>query len=1516
MTDSTKRAVPFLLRILSLFLLLLSASVAQAQNTISTYAGGPPPSGVAPTAAPIEGPQSIVRDPAGNFYVVTDAGPIYKITPGTTAPGVLTILAGNNTAGFSPNGSKAAATLTFEPYGAAVNANGDLYYSDANNCVVREIVGGVVQTIAGTGACGYSGDGAAATSAKLNNPLGIAFDNSGNLFIADSGNNVIRRIDANNNITTYAGTGTAGFSGDTGAATSAELNFPESVAADTSGNLFIADSGNNRIRRVDLPSQVITTIAGTGVQSYSGDGGPATAATLGQPDGVAVDSSGNIYIADTTNSVIREISSAASQPPGIITTIVGNNTFGFSGDGGPAFSAELTNPAGMFVDSITGDIYFADYWANRIRLYQPANNKKISTVIGSGQVGDGAAATSASMYFPRTPGLDAAGNLYIVDAENNRIRKVSVTDQTISTVVGTGIPCAQPKFVCGDGGPATSALLFMPRTVTIEANGTLLVSDDGDAKIRQVDGTTGDITTIVGSGNFCGTMPNQTPLPCGDGGPALSASLNDARGAIHDSAGNLYFVDAQDNRVREVDTTGTITTIAGGGSNNTAPTGCANGSYTGDGQPAVNSTLDCPLGLDIDAAGNLYVADTFNNVIRKIDTASPRIITTVVGNGNAGYTGDGGPATSATLNSPDRVSVNGAGNFFISDSNNQVIRRVDGATKKIATFAGNGQFAFAGDGGPALSASFATPVGVVVGPQGNLFVGDLYNNRIRKVLLNPGVGLSVTTLPFANQPINGNSMLPVTLTNNGDAPLAIASINISSGAFTIATNPCPDSLAVGANCVLQIQFAPTQFIAYTGIITITDNAPVTGSTQTVGLSGMGAASLAITATGTGTVTSAPAGITCPTTCVATFAGNSQVTLTAAPGTNQTFTGFGANCAPASATTCTITMSANETVTAAFAATTNETLTITKGGTGTGTVTSNPAGINCGATCSASFSNTTAITLTATPATGSTFTGWGAGPCEGTGTCTLTLSAATTVVANFTASTNNFTLTVTKAGTGTGTVTSAPTGINCGATCSASFASGTAITLTATPATGSTFTGWGAPCSGTGTCIVTIAAATTVTATFAPTTNNFTLTVTKAGTGTGTVTSTPTGINCGATCSASFASGTQITLTATPATGSTFTGWSGAGCAGTGTCAVTITAATTVTATFTQSANNFTLTVTKSGTGTGTVTSTPTGINCGATCSASFASGTAITLTAAPATGSTFTGWTAGPCEGTGACTVTITAATTVTATFTQSTNNFTLSVVETGTGTGTVTSSPAGINCGATCSASFASGTQITLTAQPAESSTFAGWSGAGCSGTSTCSVTLTAAQTVTATFNSTTTSPVTITVAPGSPSTVSTTPGGTAVFGLLLTATPGTTGTVALGCTSPSPDITCQIVPGSVLLTGKGTNIAIVLNTFCTANVPGSTPLPGGGGNIAGLTLLLAALALCGITWKKKSQPRWAISFALLLFAAAGMSACASLPKSPGGQATPPGNYALTVTATAPTGSVSSVNLSLTVLP
>ena len=247
------------------------------------------------------------------------------------------------------------------------------------------------------------------------------------------------------------------------------------------------------------------------------------------------------------------------------------------------------------------------------------------------------------------------------------------------------------------------------------------------------------------------------------------------------------------------------------------------------------------------------------------------------------------------------------------------------------------------------------------------------------------------------------------------------------------------------------------------------------------------------------------------------------------------------------------------------------LTISKAGTGSGTVSSSPAGINCGSICSAAYASGTPVTLTATPAAGSTFTGWTGGGCTGTGTCVVTMNAATTVTAGFVV--QSFALTVNRSGNGTGTVSSSPAGINCGAACSTSFSFGTQVTLTAVAAAGSTFSGWsGGGCSGTGTCVVTINAATTVTANF--TVPTFLLTVTKAGAGSGTVTSTPAGINCSPTCAVSFNINTMVTLTATPVAGSTFTNWTGA-CTGAGGCTVTMSAARAVTANFGVSAVTFT-----------------------------------------------------------------------------------------------------------------------------------------------------------------------------------------------------------------------------------------------------------------------------------------------------------------------------------------------------
>lgn len=323
--------------------------------------------------------------------------------------------------------------------------------------------------------------------------------------------------------------------------------------------------------------------------------------------------------------------------------------------------------------------------------------------------------------------------------------------------------------------------------------------------------------------------------------------------------------------------------------------------------------------------------------------------------------------------------------------------------------------------------------------------------------------------------------------------------------------------------------------------------------------------------------------------------------------------------------------------------------------------------------------------------------------------------------------------------------------------------------------------------------------------------------------------------------------------------------------------------------------NETLTITEAGTGTGAVTSLPPGISCQPTCTASFASGTVVTLTATPAAGSTFTGWSgANSCEGTGTCTFTITAATAVTATFGGGTTNFALMVTEAGTGTGTVTSAPAGISCKPTCSANFGSGTVVTLTETAAEGSVFAGWSGA-CTGTGGCLVTMTAAENVTATFNTSANS-VIISVPSGGSTTATTSPGGTAFYGLIISGAPGVTGTVQLGCASSSPLISCTVIPSTITLNGGTTEVAFGIQTFCQGSTTVTGLMPGGFG---GLGLLLGMLMMGGMTGIFSRNRRMAAAFAaVVMFAALGVGSCTSLPKGTAG-ATPAGTYFISLSTT-----------------
>ncbi len=672
-----------LLPAVSLAWLTLCSGFGQTY-TISTFAGGGLPVNLPGTSAGLGFVGGVAVDSAGNVFITTY---VYNVVLRLDAKtGVLSLVAGTGGAGFGGDDGPAIGAQLNGPEGIAVDSAGNLYIADTYNHRIRQVSNGVITTVAGGGS--FLGDNGPATSALLLSPYGVAVDSAGNLYIADDANNRIRKV-SNGVITTVAGNGTPGFSGDNGPATSAELYLPEGVAVDSAGNLYIADTFNNCIRKVS--NGVITTVAGNGTYGFSGDNGPAISAELQYPFGVAVDSAGNLYIAQSNR--IRKVSN------GVITTVAGNGPYGFSGDNGPATSAGLGAPQGGAVDS-AGNLYIADTFNNRVRK---VSNGVITTVAGGGSsLGDNGLAISAQLYFPGGVVVDSAGNLYITDTFNDRIRKVS--NGEIVTVAGNGT-----YGFSGDNRPATSAELSDPGGAAVDSAGNLYIADSGSSRVRKV--SNGVITTVAGNG---------TPGFSGDNGPATSAELISPSGVAVDTAGNLYIADSGNSRVRKV-SNGAITTVAGNGTPG----------FSGDNGPATSAQLNSPFSVAVDAPGNLYIADSGSSRIRKVSNG---VITTVAGNGAVGFGGDNGLATSAQLSNPGSVAVDSAGNLYIADSGNNRIRKVSNGV--ITTVAGNGAAGFSGDNGPAASAELFLPSGVAVDSGGNVYFADSDNNRIR--WLQPG----------------------------------------------------------------------------------------------------------------------------------------------------------------------------------------------------------------------------------------------------------------------------------------------------------------------------------------------------------------------------------------------------------------------------------------------------------------------------------------------------------------------------------------------------------------------------------------------------------------------------------------------------------------------------------------------------------------------------------------------------------------------------------------------------------
>jgi alpha-tubulin suppressor-like RCC1 family protein/sugar lactone lactonase YvrE len=695
-------------------------TVPSSPDVITTVAGGWVGDGGPATMAGLASPWSVTKDASGNVYI---ADMRHHRIRKVDISGVITTVAGNGESGYSGDGGPALLANLNGPSGLTVDAAGNIYISDTSNHRIRKVdASGMITTVAGNGTLGYSGDGGPAVVASLNSPRGLSVDPSGNIYIADANNRRVRKVDASGTITTVAGSGAYGYSGDGGPATAASFNSTWDVAVDPAGNMYIADMGNHRVRKVDT-SGIITTVAGNGIAGYSGDGGPATLASLSSPRSIAIALGGSLYIADSGNQVIRKM-----DPAGMIMTVAGNGTSGYSGDGGPALAASLGSAFDVAVDN-AANIYIADAMNQRIRKVDASG---IIDTFAGGWLGDGGPAIAATVNRPQGVALDRFGNLLIADPGHDRVRKVGASG-IITTLAGDGI-----AGYSGDNGPANQANLNSPTSVTADAAGNVFIADTANHRVRKVD-PSGVITTVAGDG---------TPGYYGDNGPAVSASLNSPYGVSVDSGGNVYIADMNNHRIRKIDASGVISTVAGNG----LP------GYSGDNGAAVSASLNAPRGVAADASGNLYIADSNNQRVRKVDPSG--VITTVAGSGFRGYYGDGGPALSALLSNPASVAIDPSGAIFIADVGNQRIRKVD-TSGVITTIAGNGIAGYSGDGGPATFASLSMnramdTGGIAVDAIGNLYIADTSNSRIRLVGSEvPTVTLTETVFNSSGIPIEG-----------------------------------------------------------------------------------------------------------------------------------------------------------------------------------------------------------------------------------------------------------------------------------------------------------------------------------------------------------------------------------------------------------------------------------------------------------------------------------------------------------------------------------------------------------------------------------------------------------------------------------------------------------------------------------------------------------------------------------------------------------------------------------------
>jgi hypothetical protein len=895
---------------------IFSGMTAEAQIT-TVAGGGPPATGttVTKTGTSIGAPAAVRQDHLGNTYILdNDLGRVFKVD----TMGHITLFAGNGTNGFSGEAGPAINAAMSGPSGLCIDANNNVFIADSDNAIMREIpfatgggkTAGNIYTVAGVQTevnFTYGGDSGPALSANLHFPDGCGFDSRGNLYIADRGNNAIRIVILGTptaafptvgNIYRFAGANPVGslppapgYGADNTAAIGAALNGPFDVFVDPADNVFIGDLGNpgtvsnNVVREVPattaqtFPFAIavgnIHTVAGFPMHGATTgpppSGVPATSATvlLNGPQGIYVDAKQNLFFADIGNQVIHEVAGptpGAGMVAGDIYTIAGNATKGYGGDGGAATSASLANPSGTFVDS-TGSVFIADSSNARIRQVSSATGnyttETISTWAGNGIISyfDATPATAGQLDTPAGLAIDSTGNLAIADVgfqgEQSLIRKVAtpIASGALSTLVGS------PGF----GGFENVTNTGFPNYVENDAigiaydgSGNLYIADTRNCIIRKL--SAGVMTTVAGVEPTLdlANPPNSTPN-CGfaaQGGAAVGTKLGVVNSVALDAAGDIFFSDVTNNVIWEVPKN-TVGTMTAGDAYVIAGVQDTTGSFGGESGAATAAHFNKPTGIYIDVYGNLFIADTGNNIIREIpaDNSSGMtagFIYTVAGdktNHAAGYTGDNGPATSATLNAPFTMVVDFAENIFIADTNNHVIREVAGKTAggktagDIYTVAGKNVAGFTGDGAAATAAELNSPQGLAIDGAADLLISDSQNNRVRSVAaianLTPVAVASFdkSILTFTAQPLNIQSAAQVvTLTNNGGVALTGIAITTTGTGFANTTT-CTATLNPAANCTISVTFTPTAVGASAGMVSVADSAANTP--QTITLNGTG-----------------------------------------------------------------------------------------------------------------------------------------------------------------------------------------------------------------------------------------------------------------------------------------------------------------------------------------------------------------------------------------------------------------------------------------------------------------------------------------------------------------------------------------------------------------------------------------------------------------------------------------------------------------------------------------------------